>query len=139
MNPDSSRPSSVAAVPAAPSAVALAHFSSLLSVETDCWDVHQALSEGLVDFVLLDVRSPELFAAGHVPGAVNLLHRRIVERNLEPYPTDTLFVVYCAGPHCNGADKAAMRLAALDRPVKKMIGGVEGWKDEGFDLEVGQD
>jgi hypothetical protein len=30
-----------------------------------------------------------------------------------------------------------MRLAALDRPVKKMIGGIEGWKDEGFDLEVG--
>ena len=30
-----------------------------------------------------------------------------------------------------------MRLAALDRPVKKMIGGIEGWKDEGFDLEIG--
>lgn len=131
-------PSSVAAVPAAPSGVALEHFASLLALETDCWDVHQAVTAGPVDFVLLDVRSPELFAAGHVPGAVNLPHRRIVDRNLEPYPAETLFVVYCAGPHCNGADKAGMRLAALDRPVKKMIGGVEGWKDEGFDLEVGQ-
>jgi len=35
---------------------------------------------------------------------------------------------------CNGADKAATRLARLGRPVKKMIGGVEGWKDEGFSL-----
>ena len=50
---------------------------------------------------------------------------------------ETLFVVYCAGPHCNGADKAAMRLAALGRPVKKMIGGIEGWRDEGFALRTG--
>ena len=90
-----------------------------------------------VDIVLLDVRSPDLFEQGHVPGAVNLPHRRIVERNLERFPDDALFVVYCAGPHCNGADKAAMRLAALGRPVKKMIGGVEGWKDEGFELATG--
>ena len=103
-----SGPSSVAAVPAAPSDVALEHFASLLSLETDCWDVHDALANGPVDFVLLDVRSPELYAAGHLPGAVNLPHRRIVERNLVPYPPDALFVVYCAGPHCNGADKAAM-------------------------------
>jgi rhodanese-related sulfurtransferase len=128
-------PSSVAAVPPAPPDVALAHFSSLLALETDCWDVHDALRSGTTDFVLLDVRSPELYAEGHVPGAVNLPHRRLVERNVAHWPADTLFVVYCAGPHCNGADKAAMRLAALDRPVKKMIGGVEGWKDEGFELE----
>jgi hypothetical protein len=32
------------------------------------------------------------------------------------------------------ADRAAARLARLGRPVKKMIGGVEGWKDEGFRL-----
>jgi rhodanese-related sulfurtransferase len=119
---------------------ALAHFSALLSLETDCWDVHEALAQARTagrapDFVLLDVRGPELFADGHVPGAVNLPHRRIVERNVASYPADTLFVVYCAGPHCNGADKAAMRLAALDRPVKKMIGGVTGWLDEGFELE----
>jgi rhodanese-related sulfurtransferase len=138
MSPAHPGPSAVAAVPAAPADVALEHFAALLSLETDCWDVHQALTEGPVDFVLFDVRSPELFAAGHVPGAVNLPHRRIVERNLERYPSDTLFVVYCAGPHCNGAYKSAMRLAALDRPVKKMIGGIEGWKDEGFDLEVEQ-
>jgi rhodanese-related sulfurtransferase len=50
------------------------------------------------------------------------------------FPADTRFVVYCAGPHCNGADKAATRLASLGRPVKIMIGGVTGWLDEGFAL-----
>jgi rhodanese-related sulfurtransferase len=42
--------------------------------------------------------------------------------------------VYCNGPHCNGADRAALNLARLGRRVKKMIGGIEGWKDEGFKL-----
>jgi rhodanese-related sulfurtransferase len=126
--------SPVSAVPAASSEEALAHFGDLLRFETDCWDVHEAMATGRQDFVLLDVRSPDLYAAGHVPGAVSLPHGRIVERNLAEHPPDTLFVVYCAGPHCNGADKAAVRLAGLGRPVKKMIGGVEGWTDEGFDL-----
>lgn len=128
--------SQVTAVPPAPPGVALAHFESLLALETDCWDVHQSLAGGRADFVLLDVRSSALFAAGHVPGAVNLPHGRIVERNLAGYSQETVFVVYCAGPHCNGADRAAARIARLGRPVKKMIGGIEGWKDEGFDLET---
>jgi rhodanese-related sulfurtransferase len=122
--------------PAAPSDLAAAHFKASFAFETDCWDVHEAMATGTPDFVLLDVRSPVLYDAGHVPGAVSLPRRRLVERNLESYPADTLFVVYCAGPHCNGADRAALRLARLGRPVKKMIGGIEGWKDEGFDLEV---
>jgi rhodanese-related sulfurtransferase len=36
-----------------------------------------------------------------------------------------------------GADRAAANLARLGRTVKKMIGGIEGWKDEGFDLATG--
>jgi rhodanese-related sulfurtransferase len=120
-------------VPASP-ADAVAHFSRLLSLETDCWDVHEAMEAEKVDFVLLDVRGPRSYAAGHIPGAVNLPHGRITVRNLAPYSDDTLFVVYCGGPHCNGADRAALNLAKLGRRVKKMIGGIEGWKDEGFKL-----
>ena len=126
--------SQVTAVPPAESDRAREHFEALLEFETDCWDVHHDLTRGTADFVLLDVRSPELFEQGHVPGAVSLPHGRIVERNLSRYGPETVFVVYCAGPHCNGADKAAVRLAKLGRPVKKMIGGVEGWRDEGFEL-----
>ncbi|MCC2972872.1 rhodanese-like domain-containing protein [Massilia sp. IC2-476] len=126
--------SAVSAVPAAPSDRALAHFSSAFSYETDCADVHQAFASGQPDFVLLDVRSPELYARGHVPGALNLPQGKIVEAKLREYPVDTLFVVYCAGPHCNGAHRGAERLARLGRPVKLMIGGVTGWLDEGYTL-----
>src|SRR5262249_22927207 len=92
------------------------------------------MRSGHPSFVLLDVRDPESYAAGHVPGAINLPHRRINERKLAQHPPDVLFVVYCNGPHCTGAARAALRLATLGRRVKKMIAGVEGWKDEGFSL-----
>ena len=84
--------------------------------------------------MLLDVRSPALFEQGHVPGALNLPHGKIVASKLAAYPPDTLFVTYCAGPHCNGAARGALRLVQLGRPVKLMIGGVTGWLDEGFTL-----
>ncbi|MCG2586854.1 rhodanese-like domain-containing protein [Massilia sp. TS11] len=129
--------SPVSAIPAAPSAQAEAHFAAKLGVETDCWDVHASLSAGAADFVLVDVRSAELFAAGHVPGACHIPHGKLVASKLADYPPATLFVVYCAGPHCNGADRAALRLARLGRPVKIMIGGITGWLDERFALARG--
>jgi len=124
---------SVTEIPAAPPDVALSHFARLLAVETDCWDVHECLAND-AGFVLLDVRGPEAYAAGHVAQAVNLPYRKITESHLAAWPPDTLFVVYCNGPHCNGADKAAIRLARLGRPVKRMLGGIEGWKISGFPL-----
>lgn len=124
--------SSVAAVAAAAPEIAAAHFAHRLSVETDCADVHDALQNGPVDFVLLDVRGPNAYARSHVPGAHNLPHHEIAQERMASWAQDTLFVVYCAGPHCNGADRAALRLATLGRPVKIMIGGMTGWADEGF-------
>ena len=127
--------SNVTATPAAPSALALAHFEAEFTFESDCWDVHDAIGNGKQDFVLLDVRSAELYARGHVPGALNLPHGKIIGSKLAAYPADTLFVTYCAGPHCNGAARGAIRLARLGRPVKIMAGGITGWLDEGFTLE----
>ncbi|KQV60072.1 rhodanese [Pelomonas sp. Root1217] len=126
-------PSQVTAIPAAPSAQAEAHFAAEFTFEADCWDVHDALAQG-ADFVLLDVRSAELFARGHVPGAIHFPHGKLVESKLAAWPADTLFVTYCAGPHCNGAARGALRLARLGRPVKIMAGGITGWLDEGFEL-----
>jgi rhodanese-related sulfurtransferase len=128
----------VTEVPAAPSAAALAHFEASLAFETDCWDVHHSLTSGARDFVLLDVRGTEKYAAGHVPGAVDLAHRKIIGSKIDAYPASTVFVAYCAGPHCNGAARAAIRLAKLGRPVKIMAGGITGWLDEGFALALSE-
>ncbi len=119
--------------PAASAENAAKHFLQRLSVATACDDVHTALKEGDVDFVLLHVvGTPEAFARRHIPGALHLRHRDMTAQSMAEWPADTLFVVYCAGPHCNGADRAALKLAQLGRPVKIMIGGLTGWADEGF-------
>ena len=123
----------VSEYPVALPEVAVAHFAQRLALETDCADVAACLKSGDVDFVLLHVvGSPEAYARRHVPGALHLPHRQITEERMAAWPDDTLFVVYCAGPHCNGADQAALKLARLGRQVKLMIGGIAGWADEGL-------
>jgi rhodanese-related sulfurtransferase len=132
-------PSSVSEPPAASPDLVAEHYARRLALETDCWDVHEALSSGTVDFVLLDVRGPLLYQHAHVPGAINLPHGKITASRMEAWPVETLFVVYCAGPHCNGTDRAALRLARLGRRVKVMIGGLTGWADEGFAVATGSE
>ncbi|MFK7958353.1 MAG: rhodanese-like domain-containing protein [Lysobacterales bacterium] len=124
--------SPVTAVPPATSGDALNHFERRLSFEADCWDTHEAMASDQQDFVLLDVRSPSLYRRSHIPGAINFPHGKMIESRMAQWTMDTVFVVYCAGPHCNGANKAAVRLARLGRPVKELIGGMTGWLDEGF-------
>lgn len=122
----------VTEVPAAAAEDVIAHYAKRLAFETDCWDVHEAKSSGNPGFVLLDVRGPQLYAKGHVPGALNLPRGKMTPRKMAEWAEGTLFVVYCAGPHCNGTDKAALQLAKLGCRVKVMIGGMTGWADEGF-------
>ena len=115
---------------------ALAYFSHRLAFETDVADVAAALeARGDPGFVLLDARSPRSYEAGHLPGA------RLLTRPFEADDVaalgDAPLVVYCWGPACNGATKAARELAALGRPVKEMIGGFEYWERDGHAVERG--
>jgi rhodanese-related sulfurtransferase len=125
-------PSFVAETPAASPEATASYYARKLAFETDCWDVHASMAAGHRDFVLIDVRSPVHYAASHIPGAINLPHGKMTAHRMSEWPAGTLFVVYCAGPHCNGTDKAALRLARLGLQVKVMIGGMTGWADEGF-------
>lgn len=120
--------------PSPPPAVVNGYYQNKLSFETDCADVHHALTTNSVNFILLDVRSKSLYEKGHIGGATNLPASTIDEKTTAQLTKDKLYVVYCAGPHCNGADKAAYKLSALGFHVKLMIGGISGWEYEGFQL-----
>jgi rhodanese-related sulfurtransferase len=121
--------SHVLSTPAAPSDEAYAFFQRKLRYETDPADVYRDMQQGVETFVVLDVRSAEAYARSHVPGALHLPHAAINAATTAALPHDKLLVVYCWGPGCNGATKAAMQLSALGFAVKEMIGGIEYWEE----------
>jgi rhodanese-related sulfurtransferase len=119
--------------PAARPEDAARHFLVKLSVETDVSDVMLDRQRGQNSFVLVDVRSSQAFDECHIPGAINLPYRRINENTGEvlQLSKEKLIVVYCWGPACNAATKAAARFSALGFAVKEMLGGIEYWRREG--------
>ena len=126
--------SAVTEIPAAPAADAYAHFSAKLAFETDCADVAADLKAGTMPYTVVDVRTPKAYAFGHVPGAINVPVPTI-DADVAAALPEGLLVVYCWGPGCNGADKAAARLASHGRQVKEMLGGFEYWAREGQPIE----
>jgi rhodanese-related sulfurtransferase len=104
-------------------------FAAKLSCETDCSDVYTDIKENTNNYILLDVRSLEAFDKSHAISALSMPHSEINDASFSQYPKDTMFVVYCWGPGCNGASKAAMKISALGFAVKEMIGGIHYWED----------
>ncbi|MFI5936709.1 rhodanese-like domain-containing protein [Actinoplanes sp. NPDC051494] len=109
-------------------------FAERLATQTDVADV-QASAPG--SFVLVDSRSREAWDQGHIPGAVHLPTAEIATRAAEVVDPGVPVVTYCWGPGCNGATKAALAFAELGYSVREMIGGVEYWEREGFELAKG--
>ena len=114
---------------------ASAHFLAKLSVETDISDLVFDLQKGYDGFVVLDARDEASFEACHIPGAVNVPARRVDTETTREIPKEKAVVVYCWGPGCNGATKAALALAKLGFSVKELIGGIEYWRREGGHVE----
>ncbi|MEK3695815.1 rhodanese-like domain-containing protein [Paenibacillus sp. FSL R10-2199] len=126
--------SQVLAAPAAASADAVRYFTAKAAFETDVADVAYDLREGITGFQLVDVRDARSYEEAHLPGALSLPSGRINHTSPE-LPTDDVLILYCWGPACNGASKAAARLAAQGYLVKEMLGGIEYWRKEGGRLE----
>jgi rhodanese-related sulfurtransferase len=104
-------------------------FQTKLACETDCSDVYADIKADNKNYILLDVRSAEAFDKSHAITAVSMPHIEINKESLDKYDNDTLFVVYCWGPGCNGAAKAGLKISSLGFGVKEMIGGIHYWED----------
>ncbi|WP_151735616.1 rhodanese-like domain-containing protein [Paenibacillus tengchongensis] len=127
--------SQVLSTPAAAPAAAAAYFAAKGAYETDVADVAYDLQAGLSGFLLVDVRDARAYEEAHLPGAVSLPGGRLSATLPEALAPGTVLVLYCWGPACNGATKAAARLAARGYTVKEMLGGIEYWRKEGGALE----
>lgn len=111
-------------------------FERKLRHETDPSDVAAARAAA-EPITVIDVRNRASFDQGHVPGAIHLPRPEIAARHEELAGLPGL-VVYCWGPACNGATRAALELSRLGYTVKEMIGGFEYWAREGLAIQTAE-
>lgn len=94
-------------------------------------DLHRRLNDGTT--ILIDVRSAEDYARGHLPGAVSMplsdLRRRIDE-----VPPDAEVIAYCEGPYCFASARAVRALLESGREAMRIDGGLARWVRAGGDL-----
>ncbi|MCP3664412.1 MAG: metalloregulator ArsR/SmtB family transcription factor [Gammaproteobacteria bacterium] len=93
----------------------------------------QKIRYGLV--TVLDVRPPEEYTAGHLPGAINL-HMDLLEQQLKTFNSEQEIVAYCRGPYCVLAFKAVNLLRGRGFNAKRLEGGLPEWRLEGFPVET---
>jgi hydroxyacylglutathione hydrolase len=98
-------------------------------------EFHEQLSqETSGNSVVIDVRSPQEYASGHLPGAINFPLEQLKSRfpELESYA--------CIYVHCKTgyrSEQAGSLLERLKCPrVVNLLGGLEAWRNAGFSVEV---
>ncbi|UCE88640.1 MAG: metalloregulator ArsR/SmtB family transcription factor [Pseudomonadota bacterium] len=92
--------------------------------------------EGLV--TVIDVRPPEEYSAGHLPGALNIPLAEL-ERELGQLDSDQEIVAYCRGPHCVLAFDAVARLRAQGLNARRLEDGYPEWRTAGLPVETDTD
>ena len=92
-------------------------------------DLLQRAKQGLV--TVLDVRPPEEFAAGHVPGAVNIPIHELAKR-LAELPKRKEIVAYCRGPYCLMSYDAVQLLRKKGLKARRLKDGLPEWRMAGL-------
>lgn len=87
------------------------------------------------DVTLLDVRSAEEFALGHLPGALNIPAGEL-EQRLAELPPGQEVVAYCRGPYCVLSTTAAALLEDKGFHVRRLAAGFPDWKAAGLQVET---
>ena len=114
----------------------LKHYADKLAYEIDAWDLKVAIEAG-EKIVVIDARSPQAYALGHIPGAINIPHRSMSEAATAALSSDALVVTYCDGIGCNASTKGALNMTRLGFKVKELMGGLDWWKRDGHPIARG--
>jgi rhodanese-related sulfurtransferase/DNA-binding transcriptional ArsR family regulator len=108
----------------------LAHRDEMEAVPAE--EVLERARKGLV--VVLDVRPPEEFAAGHLPGAVNIpVHQ--LEKRLKELPKRKEVIAYCRGPYCLMSYDAVSLLRKKGLKARRLEAGLPEWRIAGLPIE----
>ena len=97
-------------------------------------DLLERLRAGEV--TVLDVRPPDEYAAGHIPGAISMPFAEI-ERRVAELPPDGEIVAYCRGPYCIYAVRAVEALRTLGFRARRLEEGIPDWTSRRLPVAVG--
>jgi len=86
------------------------------------------------EVTVLDVRPPEEYRAGHIPGALSVPLGELKAR-LEELPKDREIVAYCRGPYCVMAVEAVALLRKKGFTAHRMEQGVVDWRARGWRVD----
>jgi rhodanese-related sulfurtransferase/predicted transcriptional regulator len=98
-------------------------------------DLMERAKKGLV--TVLDVRPAEEFAAGHVPGALNIPIHELAKR-LAELPKRKEVVAYCRGPYCLMSYDAVELLRKKGMKARRMQDGLPEWRLAGLPTAQGE-
>ena len=88
-----------------------------------------AMMEQETDYIILDVRRPDEFAAGHIPNAINVANETIGTAEIPELPDkDQLIMVYCRSGR--RSKEASEKLVKLGYTNIVEFGGILDWKGE---------
>ncbi|MHB8622982.1 MAG: ArsR/SmtB family transcription factor [Sulfuricaulis sp.] len=89
-------------------------------------------AHGLV--TVLDVRPPDEYQSGHLPGAINIPLKEL-EQRLKELPPDQQVVAYCRGPYCVLAYEAVAKLREKGFDARRLEDGYPEWRQAGLPVE----
>jgi len=107
------------------------YFARKMDYTTGPVELNRELPAGAI--VVVDVRAPEDYRKGHIPGAINLPQG--TWQKPPGLDRTKLNVVYCYAQACHLAAAAALEFTAQGYPVKELEGGFEGWKSNDLSVE----
>lgn len=108
---------------------------SATSAEIQSISTEQVLERDTQKSIVVDVRSPEEFAEGHVPGAINIPHTEIDKslENLQSYPDKTIIL------YCHSGRRAGIAANYLEEhgvtKLQHMAGDMLEWQAKQYPLE----
>lgn len=112
---------------------AVSHFKAKLEFEVGPMGLNEYVKKK-APVKIIDLRSPEYFAKGHVPTAINV-QLEDLDKHLSQLDKNQTTVVYCYNITCHLSAKAALHLAEKGYKVQELIGGWKEWENNGLAKE----
>lgn len=114
---------------------AVKYFGDKLDYESSLYEINEIV-QGKKSGYIVDVRDTGSYAAGHIPGAVNIPDGKVEKDN--QLPKDEVIFVYCYNPYCSLATYVAHEWSKKGHKVKEIKGGFKAWEEAKYSIEKGE-